>query len=253
MNKTKNNCCTSFNIKGLNLYDANVQNKLALLAKQGDRNAKSLLYTGMYNFVYGAVKQLSPSPELIEDLLQEVFVKLFSSCLKSYDESKEGNFRSYAAYWILSAVNSYLNVNLVTFPYQVPANIGFEYRSGNKKNIEIVEELKNRKTLDTFKDSDGNDVDIFDVIPSIDNDIDNVLSDDYSGKLNNTVQSSTLSTRNKNILLRYYNLGKFKNYPYISIGELANEFNVSKQAMYADIKRSIRKLKNMSKCKKIQF
>lgn len=246
MPKTKRTCSTSCNTSDSYLYDPKIQNKLASLAKKGDRNAKTLLIKSMYRFVFAVAKQKAPSPDMIEDLAQEIFLTLSGRCLKAYDEAKRINFRSYAAYWIASAVDAYLNTHLLGYPYHIPSNVGLEFRHGNKKNIGIVEELKKRRNVSIVKDKDDKEIDVFDTIPSNDDGFDNIFKDDYINHLERQIDSR-LSKKHKEVIFRLFNLGKYKDYPTNSSVSQAIYMGVSPQRLSKILHKSYEKLQNIEK------
>lgn len=246
MPKTKRTCSISCNISDSDLYDPIIQNKLASLAKKGDRNAKTLLIKSMYGFVYAVAKQKAPSPDMIEDLAQEIFLTLSDRCLRAYDETKRINFRSYAAYWIASVVDVYLNTHLLGYPYHIPSNVGAAMRYGNKQNLGIVDELKKRRNVSSIKDMDDKEVDVFDTIPSIDEGFDNIFKDDYLNHLEKQIDVM-LSKNHTEVIFRFFNLGKYKDYPINSALNQAREMGVSPQRLSTLLHKSYEKLRNIEK------
>jgi RNA polymerase sigma factor (sigma-70 family) len=246
MKQTKKTCCTLSNISVSDLYDPTVQNKLALLAKKGDRNAKDLLIKSMYGFVIAVAKQKAPRPDMVDDLAQEIFLTLSGRCLRAYDETKKVNFRSYAAYWIMSVVDVYLNTHLLGFPYHIPSNIGLAFRSNNKKELPIVKDLRERKVITRVSDADGNDVDIFDIVPSKDEGQENIFNEDYLDNLEKQIDVM-LNEKHRDILLRYFCLGKYKDYPVNSFQGQADELGISTQRLHTILSKSYEKLKYLEK------
>lgn len=62
--------------------------------KGGDKNALSLVYDRYGAALYGVVLRIVQSPELAEEVVQDVFVKIFRN-IGSYDENK-GRFYTWA-------------------------------------------------------------------------------------------------------------------------------------------------------------
>lgn len=246
MPKIKRTCSTSCNTSDSYLYDPKIQNKLASLAKKGDRNAKTLLIKSMYGFVFAVAKQKAPSPDMIEDLAQEIFLTLSDRCLKAYDETKRINFRSYAAYWIASVVDAYLNTHLLGYPYHIPSNVGASMRYGNKQNLGIVEELKKRRNVSFVKDKDDKEVDVFDTIPSTDDGFDNIFKDDYLNHLEKQI-AVVLNKKHTEVVFKFFNLGKYRDYPSNSARNQAREMGVSPQRVFTILHKSCEKLQNIEK------
>lgn len=246
MPRTKRTYSISCNISDSDLYDPIIQNKLASLAKKGDRNAKTLLIKSMYGFVYAVAKQKAPNPDMIEDLAQEIFLTLSDRCLKAYDETKRINFRSYAAYWIASVVDVYLNTHLIGYPYHIPSNIGAALRYGNKQNLSIVEELKKRRNVSKIRYKDDEEVDVFDTIPCIDEGFDNIFKDDHLNHLEKQIDVM-LSESHKEVVFRFFNLGKYRDYPVNSALKQARDMGVSPQRLSTILHKSYEKLQNIEK------
>lgn len=246
MPKTKRTCSTFCNISDSDLYNPIIQNKLASLAKRGDRNAKTLLIKSMYGFVFAVAKQKAPSPDMIEDLAQEIFLTLSDKCLKAYDETKQINFRSYAAYWITSVVEVYLNTHLLGYPYRIPRNVGASMRYGNKQNLGIVEELKKRRNVSIVKDKDDKEVDVFDTIPYSDDGFESIFKNDRLNHLEKQIDAR-LSKKHTEVIFRFFNLGKYRNYPSNSARNQAREIGVSPQRLSTILHKSCEKLRNIEK------
>lgn len=246
MRQIKKTCCTLSNIKTSELYEPKIQNKLASLAKKGNRNAKELLMRSMYGFVIAVAKKKAPRPDMIEDLAQEIFLALSGRCLRAYDDTKNVNFRSYAAYWIMSVVDVYLNTHLLGFPYHIPSNIGALLRNKKEQDKPIVKELKERKVITKYTDLDGDEQDIFDIIPDENKNQEDVIDKDYLDTLEKQIDVM-LGEKHRDILLRYFCLGKYKDYPVNSFQGQADELGISTQRLHTILSKSYEKLKYLEK------
>ena len=254
MNKTKKNCSTSSNIR---LHDVNIQNELALKAKQGNKAASDLLVDSLSGFVIAIAKKKAPSATMVPDLIQEGYIAIIKKAIPTFDSSMKTAFRSYAVYWILSAVEKYLNDNLLGFPFRVPAHVAYAYRYDKKDSKSTnrwkkdVEELRNQTFNSMVKNQDGELIDVFDIIPSIDEKYNEIFDKDYVKDLDSTVINA-LKANNKteninrtiDMVLRYFCIGKYSGYPTITSKHLAEFYGISQQRASDILKYANQKLKS---------
>lgn len=253
MNKTKKNCSTSFNIR---IRDIKVQNELALKAKNGSKAASDLLVDSLSGFVIAIAKKKAPTATLVPDLIQEGYIAIIKNAIPTFEASMKTAFRSYAVYWIMSAIEKYLNNNLLGFPFRVPSNVAYAYRY-DKKNSKSsnrwkkdVEKLKEQTFNSMVKNQDGELIDVFDIIPSVDENYEKIInSDAFKGFDEAIIESLKINNRSEDVnrtidlVLRYFCIGKYAGYPNVTSKSLAEFYGISQQRASSILKYAMQKLK----------
>ena len=254
MNKTKKNCSTSSNIR---IRDIKVQNELALKAKQGNKAASDLLVDSLSGFVIAIAKKKAPSATIVPDLIQEGYIAIINKAIPTFDSSMKTPFRSYAVYWIMSAIEKYLNDNLLGIPFRVPSNVAYAFRYDKKKSKSTdrwkkdVDELKEQTYNSMVKSPDGELIDIFDIIPSVDENYDKIInSDSFKGLDEAVIEALKENSRTEDInrtvdmVLRYFCMGKYEGYPNVTSKSLADFYGISQQRASNILKHAMQKLRS---------
>lgn len=239
------------------LHDSNFQNELVKRAKKGNKQARDLLVESLSGFVITIAQKKAPSPTLVPDLVQEGYAALLGRAINSYNEKLGVPFRSYAVYWIIASIESYLNNNLVGFPFRVPYNIGFDFRH----NSPSAAWLKQQRFLTKLKDIEGELTDIFECLPYTDEEYDKIFDEELRDNFDKDVKDildkgnidKDLLKRNADIFMRYFCIGKYKEYPNISLKNLGEFYGISQQRVANIIKYAVQKLRNPNNQKALKY
>lgn len=243
-------------LSNVRLHDSKIQNELAIKAKQGNKAASDLLVDSLSGFVIAIAKKKAPTATLVPDLIQEGYIAIIKSAIPTFDESLKTSFRSYAVYWIMSAIEKYLNNNLLGFPFRVPSNVAYAYRY-DKKNSKSsnrwkkdVEELQKQTFNSMVKNQDGELIDVFDIIPSVDENYEKIInSDAFKGFDEAIIESLKINNRSEGVnrtidlVLRYFCIGKYAGYPNVTSKSLAEFYGISQQRASNILKYAMQKLK----------
>lgn len=211
--------------------------------KKGNRVAQDLLIKSILPFIKVCAKQkagLGAPDELVDDLIQVASIYVLEKAIPKFDETLGITFLSFASYWIQARMNSYLSCN-PKLPFHLPYNQGYDYRksfvSNQKPKYKETEELRNLIFQSSVKDEKGIH-DIFDFVKSEEE------KDTYEKEVVlYALNHIKVKKPTKQKFLRRFNLGKYENYPEVSVSALALDNGIASQNLNATLKRVASKIR----------
>ncbi|MCX8058709.1 MAG: RNA polymerase sigma factor RpoD/SigA [Spirochaetes bacterium] len=253
------------------LLERDEEERLARLAKEGDLKAKEKLINSNLRFVVSIAKKYQNKGLSMMDLIAEGNVGLLNA-IEKFDPDRGYHFISYAVWWIRQAILKAISekTRMVRLPLNKTNELIHIERYLNKNedlginpNIDkISEDLSISKdsleTILTFskefisleeKISDNSDSSLFyEFIP------DNSISPEEESEnlhvketINNIL--NTLTEREREVIM--YRFGLYGGEP-LSLQEIGNKFNLTKERIRQIEKKALRKLKHPTRIKKLK-
>jgi RNA polymerase primary sigma factor len=238
------------------------EEKLALLAQNGNKEAKSLLVECNLRFVVSVAKQYANKDCKINDLINEGNIGLIEAA-ERFDPTKGFKFITYAVYWIKRRMTEYVNNHsrLVRLPANRISDISkmksyrekFEQDNGRepdtmelldmvlednpndiKEALELVD-IGNSTSLD-YSDEDG--LSMSDTIVDTTFNTPDYQLDMEDSETNINKMLSILGEREQTILKYSLGLGK----EVITLGEIASKLGLNSEEIKEIKEKSLKKL-----------
>ncbi len=241
--------------------DREEENRLILLAKQGQKWASNKVINSNLRFVFQIAKSYQNRGLLLEDLIAEGNIGLLKA-LERFDPAREVKFISYAVWWIrqsiLSAIYTYAS------PIRLPLNKLVNVSKINKIKDELGQDLLREPTYEELKESIldpalKEDIDHLHTIIRIDvprteegdstlhevlEQIDEESIDDrftaFAEDLTEIIKS--FSKREQEILCMYYGIGHEKTY---NLREIGVKLNLTRERIRQIKEQTLEKIKKM--------
>lgn len=205
------------------------EREFLLKIKNGDEKAKLEFYYRHLKFVVSIAKEYYDEFLNLNDLINEGNIGLIKA-MDKYDFSVKTRFMSYAVWWIRQQITHSINKNSKTI--RIPENILNDIRNNsNSKEIpKCVPLIQN-------EDEDNYDLSNFYLIEDEIEDI-----SDLKIELNKILNS--LNKKDSEIIKMSFGLD---GYEIMSLGEISEEFKLSKERVRQIKNNALRKLKHKSK------
>ncbi|MBB4118116.1 MAG: sigma-70 family RNA polymerase sigma factor [Mesonia hippocampi] len=257
-------------ISKVDLITAEEEVELAQRIRQGDQAALEKLTNANLRFVVSVAKQYQNQGLKLPDLINEGNVGLVKAA-KRFDETRGFKFISYAVWWIRQSILSALaeQSRVVRLPlnkigvinkinktfshleqaYQRPPSAEEIAKELDMTTAQVKEALKNsgrHLSMDApFKEGE-NDSNLYDVVSSGEspNPDDQLMKDSLSIEINRALD--TLSPREADVIRLNYGIG---NQPAMTLQEIGDTFDLSRERVRQIREKGIRRLKNQSKNK----
>ncbi|HOO71852.1 MAG TPA: RNA polymerase sigma factor RpoD/SigA [Spirochaetota bacterium] len=259
-------------INKIKLLSREEEDYLARLARDGDENAKNQLIKANLRFVVSIAKKYQTSGISLLDLINEGNMGLIKAAEK-FDPDRGFHFISYAVWWIRQAIILAISqkASLIRLPLNRTADIQkiekvhkkLENRMGREPTAsEIAEDLDmddeeinhlRNITQDyiSLDSSYGNSEDTTILSMIVDSRIDSpdkhVLDESLSKALNDVLD--TLTDSEKQIIQMRYGLN---DYEPMSLQQIGDKFNLSKERIRQIEKKAIRRLRHPSRSQKLK-
>ncbi len=237
---------------------------LALKIRAGDELALDKLTKANLRFVVSVAKQYQGHGLTLSDLINEGNVGLIKAA-KKFDETKGFKFISYAVWWIRQSIMLAIveHSRLIRLPLNKAGNVSKVNRMSSKFEQEFEREPTSQEIADVLhlKDADVKDIIRSNIKPvsmdaplSSDGD-DGSMADLLQDKneatpdqllLSESLKSEIatalqiLTEREAEVVAAYYGINGF---PIMSVDEIAQKFNLSRERVRQIKERAIRRLR----------
>lgn len=248
------------------------EDKYARLARDGDEDAKDMLIKSNLRFVVSIAKKYQTSGISLLDLINEGNMGLMKAAEK-FDPDKGFHFISYAVWWIRQAIM--LAISQKTSLIRIPLNRSADLQKIEKVNKKLEHDLGREPTLNEISENlDMNDDEI-NHLRNISQEyvsLDATLGDSDETSIINLVEDErteapdkkilddslkseldsvldTLTDSEKRILVMRFGLDGNKP---MSLQQIGEEFNLSKERIRQIEKKAIRRLRHPSRSQKLK-
>ena len=247
------------------LLSAEEEVELAQRIHQGDQAALDRLVTANLRFVVSVAKQYQNQGVSLSDLINEGNMGLIKAAQK-FDETRGFKFISYAVWWIRQAILQSIaeDSNLVRAPQnQVglanranKAQSRFEQLNERRASVEeLAEELKlpvnkvNETLKTTYRSvsvdapfAEGEDNSLLDVLPNNDSPMADSTVNQESLAREVARVLEHLNPRERDVVKLFYGIGGQE----LSLEEIGDKFDLSRERVRQIKERAIRSLRNKS-------
>ena len=247
------------------LLSAEEEVELAQRIHQGDQAALDRLVTANLRFVVSVAKQYQNQGVSLSDLINEGNMGLIKAAQK-FDETRGFKFISYAVWWIRQAILQSIaeDSNLVRVPQnQVglanranKAQSRFEQLNERRASVEeLAEELKlpvnkvNETLKTTYRSvsvdapfAEGEDNSLLDVLPNNDSPMADSTVNQESLAREVARVLEHLNPRERDVVKLFYGIGGQE----LSLEEIGEKFDLSRERVRQIKERAIRSLRNKS-------
>ena len=247
------------------LLSAEEEVELAQRIHQGDQSALDRLVTANLRFVVSVAKQYQNHGVSLSDLINEGNMGLIKAAQK-FDETRGFKFISYAVWWIRQAILQSIaeDSNLVRVPQnQVglanranKAQSRFEQLNERRASVEeLAEELKlpvnkvNETLKTTYRSvsvdapfAEGEDNSLLDVLPNNDSPMADSTVNQESLAREVARVLEHLNPRERDVVKLFYGIGGQE----LSLEEIGDKFDLSRERVRQIKERAIRSLRNKS-------
>ena len=247
------------------LLSAEEEVELAQRIHQGDQSALDRLVTANLRFVVSVAKQYQNQGVSLSDLINEGNMGLIKAAQK-FDETRGFKFISYAVWWIRQAILQSIaeDSNLVRVPQnQVglanranKAQSRFEQLNERRASVEeLAEELKlpvnkvNETLKTTYRSvsvdapfAEGEDNSLLDVLPNNDSPMADSTVNQESLAREVARVLEHLNPRERDVVKLFYGIGGQE----LSLEEIGDKFDLSRERVRQIKERAIRSLRNKS-------
>ncbi len=259
-------------INRINLLSREEEDTYARAAREGDEKSKNELIKANLRFVVSIAKKYQTSGISLLDLINEGNLGLIKAAEK-FDPDRGYHFISYAVWWIRQSIMLAISQksSLIRLPLNRTADLQkiervhkkLENKFGREPSAsEIAEELEmdNEEinhlrnitqdfvSLDTTL-GDSDDTTILDMIvdPKADSPDEHLFDESLAGSLNEAL--ATLTDSEKEILSMRYGLNGYES---MSLQQIGDRFNLSKERIRQIEKKAIRRLRHPSRSHKLK-
>lgn len=248
------------------------EDKYARLAREGDEAAKEMLIKSNLRFVVSIAKKYQTSGISMLDLINEGNMGLMKAAEK-FDPDKGFHFISYAVWWIRQAIM--LAISQKTSLIRIPLNRSADLQRIEKVNKNLEHELGREPTLNEISENldmaddeinhlrnitqdyvsldatlgESDDTSIISLVEDerTDSPDKKILDDSLKDELNSVLD--TLTESEKKILVMRFGLDGNKP---MSLQQIGEEFNLSKERIRQIEKKAIRRLRHPSRSQKLK-
>ncbi|MDB9990623.1 RNA polymerase sigma factor RpoD/SigA [Flavobacteriales bacterium] len=251
------------------LITAEMEVELAQKIKQGDQIALEKLTKANLRFVVSVAKQYQNQGLTLPDLINEGNLGLIKAA-KRFDETRGFKFISYAVWWIRQSILQALaeQSRIVRLPLNQVGSLNkinkafsrleqeFE-RPPSSDELATALELTEQKVKDTMKISgrhvsvdapfvDGEDNSLLDVM--VNNDSPKADLELMRESLQREIERSlsTLSDREKDVVMLFFGIGKKHG---LTLEEIGSKFDLTRERVRQIKEKAIRRLRHNSKSK----
>lgn len=206
------------------------EKELLIKIKNGDQKAKMEFYYRHLKFVISIAKEYTDDFLTLSDLINEGNLGLIKS-MERYDFTAKTRFMSYAVWWIRQCITHSINKNSRTI--RIPENVISDIKNNtNNKSIPRCVPLLFDDESDSFDVSDY----------YIGDDDENEYEDDLKNMLTEILNK--LSDKDREVIKMSFGIGE---YDVMSLEEISNDMNLSKERVRQIKNNAIRKMKHQSK------
>lgn len=237
---------------------------LAKKIREGDEEALDKLTKANLRFVVSVAKQYQGHGLTLSDLINEGNVGLIKSA-KKFDETKGFKFISYAVWWIRQSIMLAIveHSRLIRLPLNKAGNVSkvnkavsafeqeFEREPTSEELAEVLH-LKDADVRDIIKSNikhismdaplggEGEDGSMADVLADVGEDTPDHLLITESLKNEISTALKVLSEREAEVVAAFFGINGF---PMMSVDEIAQKFNLSRERVRQIKERAIRRLR----------